>query len=78
MAEEEHDDPRDVDAGMVGEGGEEETGGAERSEKGDIRGGTGVSNHGTIGTGPEGDISHGDGGMGSGRGADVRPERSGA
>jgi hypothetical protein len=75
MPEKEHDDPRDVDAGVIDEGGEEETGAAERSEKGDIRGGTGVSNPGTIGTGPEADISHGDGGMGSGSGADIPRER---
>jgi hypothetical protein len=52
---------------------------ARRGPDGDILGGETVGTEDTaMGAGAEGDISHGDGGMGSGRGADVRPERSGA
>jgi hypothetical protein len=45
---------------------------AHRSEDGDIVGGETVGTEDTaMGAGAEGDISHGDGGMGATRGADV-------
>jgi hypothetical protein len=45
---------------------------AHRGEDGDILGGETVDTEGTeMGAGQEADISHGDGGMGAGRGADV-------
>jgi hypothetical protein len=49
---------------------------ARRGEQGDILGGETVGTEDTaMGEGAEGDISHGDGGMGAGRGADVPEER---
>jgi len=47
-----------------------------RGEHGDIVGGETTGTDDTeMGTGQEADISHGDGGMGAGRGADIDEER---
>jgi hypothetical protein len=47
-----------------------------RGPDGDILGGETVGTEDTaMGAGAEGDISHGDGGMGAGRGADVDDDR---
>jgi hypothetical protein len=49
---------------------------AHRGEDGDILGGeTKGTDQTEMGAGQEADISHGDGGMGAGRGADVDEER---
>jgi len=49
---------------------------ARRGPDGDILGGETVGTEDTaMGAGAEGDISHGDGGMGAGRGADVDDDR---